>query len=171
MMNHNKPNILLLLSDDHSIPHLGCYGTTNVPTPNLDRLASQGMRFNRAYTSSPQCAPSRTSIFSGRSPVSLGVTRFAQPARPDTVFFTDILRKNGYFAGLSGRHHHLSGRVSHTAVEQEALEKAGLLYAESRFDFVDKFRTRHEEGIERTGEGMKAFLNQVPEGRPFVHNQ
>ena len=166
-MSAAHPNILLILSDDHSVPHVGCYGSTNVKTPNLDRFAGQAMRFNRAYTTSPQCAPSRTSIFAGRSPVSLGVTRFAQPARPDTVFFTDILRENGYFAGLIGRHHHLSGRLRHTPVEQEALEAAGLLYAESRFDVVDTFATRHDEGIRRTEEGLNAFLNAVPAEMPF----
>lgn len=166
-MSNNRPNIILLLSDDHSVPHLGCYGAADLPTPNLDRLAAQGMRFNRAYTTSPQCAPSRTSIFSGRSPVSLGVTRFGQPARPDTVFFTDILRENGYFTGLIGRHHHLSGRLRHTPVEQEALAAAGLLYAEGRFDVVNTFSTRHDQGIARAEDGLKAFLAQIPEASPF----
>ena len=166
-MANKRPNILLVLSDDHSVPHAGCYGSPNVKTPNLDRFASQGIRFNRAYTTSPQCAPSRTSIFAGRSPVSLGVTRFAQPARPDTVFFTDILRENGYFAGLIGRHHHLAGRVEHTPVEQEALEAAGLLYAESRFDLVNTFRTWEDKGLDLAARGLNGFLDAVPEETPF----
>ncbi|MEM8910936.1 MAG: sulfatase-like hydrolase/transferase, partial [Planctomycetota bacterium] len=66
-----RPNVLLILSDDHSVPHVGCYGSENCRhfniTPNLDRFATQGMRFSRAYTSAPQCAPSRISIFAGRS--------------------------------------------------------------------------------------------------------
>ena len=80
-----QPNVLLVLSDDHSVPHVGCYGDGNTRrfgiTPNLDSFAKEGMRFDRAYTSAPQCAPSRISIFAARSPVSLGVTRFAQPPR------------------------------------------------------------------------------------------
>lgn len=166
-MATKRPNILIVLSDDHSVPHVGCYGSPNVKTPNLDRFASQGMRFNRAYTTSPQCAPSRASIFAGRSPVSLGVTRFAQPARPDTVFFTDILRENGYYAGLVGRHHHLAGRTIHTPVEQEALEAAGLLYAESRFDVANTFRTKCEEGLARVSPGLNSFFDAVPEDKPF----
>ncbi len=59
-----RPNILLVLSDDHSVPHLGAYGDPNCVrlnlTPNLDAFAAEGMRFNRAYTASPQCAPSRS---------------------------------------------------------------------------------------------------------------
>ena len=72
-----RPNILFILSDDHSYPHLGCYGNSNIKrcniTPNFDAFANQGMRFDRAYTTAPQCAPSRTSIFTGRSAVGIGV--------------------------------------------------------------------------------------------------
>ena len=71
----DRPNILLILSDDHSLPHLGIYGDKNCQlyklTPNLDALAAEGMRFTKAYTASPQCAPSRISIFAGQSPVAL----------------------------------------------------------------------------------------------------
>src|SRR3954468_8167062 len=71
------PNILLILSDDHSAPHLGCYGNKDIRTPNLDRLASEGMRFDRAYVTCPQCAPSRSSILTGRHPIDIGMTRFS----------------------------------------------------------------------------------------------
>ena len=74
-----RPNVLLILSDDHSVPHVGAYGGDNCPrlnlTPNLDALAKDGIRFDRAYTASPQCAPSRTAIFAGRSPVGLSGRR------------------------------------------------------------------------------------------------
>lgn len=62
-----KLNVLLILSDDHSYPHVGCYGNKDILTPNLDKFASQGMRFDRAYVTCPQCVPSRASIFTGRS--------------------------------------------------------------------------------------------------------
>ena len=63
------PNILLILSDDHSAAHVGCYGNPDVKTPNLDRLASEGIRFDRAYVTCPQCVPSRASILTGRHPI------------------------------------------------------------------------------------------------------
>src|ERR1043166_9835556 len=69
-------NILLVLSDDQSVPHLGCYGNPDIRTPNLDRFAGQGMRFDRAYVASPQCVPSRSAIMSGRSPVAIQTPRF-----------------------------------------------------------------------------------------------
>ena len=57
-----KPNILFLLSDDHSDPYLGCYGNKDVRTPNLDRFAAEGMRFDRMFVSCPQCVPSRAAL-------------------------------------------------------------------------------------------------------------
>ena len=105
-----RPNIVLILSDDHSVPHVGCYGSPNPKTPALDAFAAQGMRFYRAHTTAPQCAPSRRSIYTGRSPVANDSTRFTQPGRPDHPFVTDVLRQNGYWVGLDGCTHHLSGR-------------------------------------------------------------
>src|SRR5688500_1094454 len=66
-----RPNILLILSDDHSAPHVGCYGNPDIRTPNLDRLAGEGMRFDSAFVTCPQCVPSRASIMTGRSPVAI----------------------------------------------------------------------------------------------------
>ncbi len=74
-----RPNVLLVLSDDHSAPHVGCYGNKDVQTPNLDRFAAQGMRCDRAYVACPQCVPSRAAIMTGRSPVAIQMTRFSAP--------------------------------------------------------------------------------------------
>ena len=57
-----RPNILFLLSDDHSYPFVGCYGDPNVKTPTLDRLAGEGMKFNGFFTAAPQCVPSRAAL-------------------------------------------------------------------------------------------------------------
>jgi N-sulfoglucosamine sulfohydrolase len=77
----DKPNILFLLSDDHSYPYLGCYGCSDVRTPNLDRLAAEGMRFDRMFVTCPQCVPSRASLMTGQSPVAVRMVRFT-PALP-----------------------------------------------------------------------------------------
>ena len=167
------PNILLILSDDHSYPHLGAYGDANCQrfklTPNLDSLAKQGIRFERAYTAAPQCAPSRIAIFSGRSPVGLSATRFAQPARSDTPLFTDTLRENGYWVGLDGRHQHLNGRVKglpHVSATLEELGMKGEVF-ESRFDhFVGHASTRGA-ALLKVGEKVGAVLDSIPEGKPW----
>ena len=71
-----RPNILFLLSDDHSYPFVSAYGDTNVKTPTLDKLAAEGMKFHRFFTACPQCVPSRAAYMTGRSPVAARMTRF-----------------------------------------------------------------------------------------------
>ncbi len=163
-----RPNILLILSDDHSVPHLGCYGSPNAITPNLDAFAAQGMRFNRAYTTAPQCAPSRISMFAGRSPVALRVTRFTQPAPADTVFFTDVMRAHGYWAGIDGRHHHLDGaKIEKDGYVAEALQEAGLKYLDRRFDHVRILSTKSAAELARVPQVFAEALDKVPAGKPF----
>ena len=166
-----RPNVLLILSDDHSVPHVSCYGGENCRrfniTPNLQKFAEQGMRFDRAYTSAPQCAPSRISIFAGRSPVGLGVTRFAQPPRGDVRFLTDVLREGGYWVGLDGRHQHLDGRVREAEHIDAALRAAGMQNLDQRFDhFVRSWGTK-KESLKQVGERVASVLDKVPEDRPF----
>src|SRR6188472_1432337 len=57
-----RPNVLLVLSDDHSVPHVGAYGNPDIKTPNLDAFAKDGMRFDRYYVGTPQCVPSRATM-------------------------------------------------------------------------------------------------------------
>ena len=165
------PNVLLILSDDHSVPHLGCYGSENCRrfniTPNLDSFAAQGMRLTRAYTTSPQCAPSRISIFAGRSPVALGVTRFAQPARGDVPFFTDLLRRHGYWVGLDGRHQHLDGRAREAAHIDEVLKAEGMQSLDKRFDHFVRRASTKGDNLEKVPHRVAAALETVPEGKPF----
>src|SRR5215813_6006855 len=63
-----QPNILVLMADQQSPHALGCYGDTIVKSPNLDRLAARGVRFNNAYCQAPLCVPSRMSFLTGRQP-------------------------------------------------------------------------------------------------------
>src|SRR5262245_44336931 len=90
-----RPNVLVVLSDDHSVPHVGCYGNKEIKTPNLDRFAAQGMRFDRAYVTCPQCVPSRASIMTGRSPVASGMTRFTAPLPSDRLTFPEVMKTDG----------------------------------------------------------------------------
>src|SRR5881396_3537884 len=94
-----RPNVLLVLSDDHSVPHVGCYGNADIKTPNLDRFAAQGLRCDRAYVTCPQCVPSRASIMTGRSPVAVQMTRFSAPLAAEYKVFPELLRAAGYYAG------------------------------------------------------------------------
>ncbi|QDU94040.1 sulfatase family protein [Lignipirellula cremea] len=169
--DQSRPNVLLILSDDHSVPHVSCYGDPNTTrfgiTPHLAAFAKEGMRFDRAYTTAPQCAPSRISIFACQSPVALGVTRFAQPARGDVRFFTDVLRENGYWVGLDGRHQHLDGRISEADHINQALREAGMQNLESRFDHFVRSASTKGANLAKVPGRVAAALDEVPEGKPF----
>ncbi len=167
-----KPNILLVVSDDHSVPHVGAYGDANCLknriTPNLDKFAKEGMCFTRAYTAAPQCAPSRIALLTGRSPVGLASTRFGQPPSAQIPFFTDLLRKSGYWVGLDGRNHHLDGRNSelpHVDAGMQAQGMRGPLF-EGRFDHVMKNSTKGA-ALEKVPALLGSALDEVTDGKPF----
>lgn len=71
-----RPNIVLILMDDMGWRDLACCGSTFYETPNLDRLAAEGMRFTNAYAACPVCSPSRASILTGKAPARLGLTNY-----------------------------------------------------------------------------------------------
>jgi arylsulfatase A-like enzyme len=157
----SRPNILLVLSDDHSVPHVGCYGNSDIRTPNLDRFAAEGLRFDRAYVACPQCVPSRAAIFTGRSPIAIGMTRFSATLPAEIKIFPEILRGEGYYAGVAGRTYHMDG--SRQSPESErVLEKYHLRTFPQRLDFVKT------GGRAQMLAQFRAFLDAVPAGKPFV---
>ena len=165
----SKPNILLVLSDDHSVPHVGAYGDENTLTfeitPHLDALAKESMVFTRAYTTAPQCAPSRISIFTGRSPIATRTSRFGQPAQKETQFFTDVLRQNGYWVGAGGRGHHLHGRslvLPHIKEQFEASE----MFVHDRFHHMEVGNTSRQS-LSKVPEYFSALLDETPGDQPF----
>ncbi len=72
----NKPNFIFILIDDMGWKDLSCCGSTFYETPNLDRMAQEGVRFTNAYASCPVCSPTRASIMTGKYPARLGLTNF-----------------------------------------------------------------------------------------------
>jgi arylsulfatase A-like enzyme len=164
-----KPNILLLLSDDHSYPYLGCYGNPDVRTPHLDKLAGEGMRFDRMFVSCPQCVPSRAALMSGRSPVAVRMVRFTSPLPAEVVALPELLREQGgYFTGVGGRSYHLDGpptrNASGVSVIGETLDRHDLRGFARRVDVVDKSGPMADFGGK-----LASFLDQVPPGKPWFY--
>ena len=81
-LENPKPNVVFILIDDMGWNDLGCYGSTFYETPNIDRLAGQGMRFTNAYAACPVCSPTRAGIMTGKYPARLHLTDWL-PGRPD----------------------------------------------------------------------------------------
>src|SRR5881296_1157444 len=93
-----KPNVLYIVADDLN-NSLSCYGHPIVKTPNIDRLASRGVRFDRAYCNYPVCNASRTSFLSGMRPDTTGIVDNVTPPRTflkDAVMLPEHFRRNGY---------------------------------------------------------------------------
>lgn len=102
-----RPNVLLIMADDLA-PQLGNYGAP-VRTPNIDRLAKQGISFDRAYAQFPWCAPSRASMLTGTRPDTTRVADLTTPFRaalPDIQTLPQYFRGHGYFAGRVGKIFH-----------------------------------------------------------------
>ena len=105
----DKPlNVLFIISDDLN-NSVGCYGHPQVSTPNIDRLAARGVRFERAYCQYPLCGPSRNSLLTGLYPNSTGILRNQQIFRqtiPQQLSLPHAFRNQGYFAARIGKLYH-----------------------------------------------------------------
>ncbi|HBC85379.1 MAG TPA: arylsulfatase [Lentisphaeria bacterium] len=119
-----SPNILFMLTDDQGYNDLSCYGSKNIKTPNLDKLAAQGMRFTDFYSASPLCSPSRAGLMTGRTPSRCGIYTFL-PADGDKnaaespmhlpgteITISQLLKKKGYSTCHLGKWH-----LSHLKIE------------------------------------------------------
>jgi arylsulfatase A-like enzyme len=106
----NRPNIVYIIADDLGYGDLGCYGQKDIRTPNLDRMAREGMLFTQHYSGSTVCAPSRsclmTGLHTGHTPVR-GNKEYQpegqHPLPAESVTVAEVLKKAGYATGAFGK--------------------------------------------------------------------
>jgi arylsulfatase A-like enzyme len=156
-----RPNLVLVLSDDHTAEFTGCYGNPVVRTPHLDRFASEGMRLDRFFCAAPQCVPSRAAYLTGLSPVAANMGRFSAPLPARIRSLPEHLKKAGYFTGIVGRQFHLDGSPN-GPVSGPIYKKHNLQTFRQRADFIDV-----SGSVPRTLEKMGEFFGRKPKDAPY----
>ena len=158
-----QPNIVFIITDDMSWAHMGAYGSDEVDTPNLDRLAREGAIFDNAFVSTPSCTPSRASILTGRNGFELeeGATLWGYlPARFPT--YTGLLAERGYRVGATGK-----GWAPGFLIDRD-VNPAGQPYNQIRVKpFGDLFESLAMSDIDYAA-NFEAFLDSTEADRPFV---
>jgi N-sulfoglucosamine sulfohydrolase len=156
----SPPNILFAVADDISYPHMGAYGTSWVSTPAFDRVARDGILFNRAYTPNAKCAPSRSIILTGRHSWQLGAAANHWPYFPQEYrTYAEALAEHGYQVGYTGK-----GWGPGVARDTEG--KPRLMVG---IPFQEQKATPPAEHVSDNdyAANFAAFLDARPEGRPF----
>ncbi len=104
-MNSSSPNIVYIMSDDHAAHAMSCYGSRINRTPNLDRIAAGGMRFDHCFCTNSICTPSRAAILSGTYNHVNGVTTLSTPMDNQLLTFPKLLQQAGYQTAIFGKWH------------------------------------------------------------------
>ncbi|MEW6303626.1 MAG: sulfatase [Verrucomicrobiota bacterium] len=100
-----RPNFILFIADDLAWDDVGAYGHKTIRTPNIDKLAREGMRFDRAFLTCSSCSPSRSSIITGRYPHNTDAEQLHWPLPAVHVTFVELLKSAGYWTASAGKWH------------------------------------------------------------------
>lgn len=105
-----ETNFIIIFTDDQGYQDLGCYGSPDIKTPNLDQMAAEGMRFTDFYVAAPTCTPSRAALLTGCYPLRVGLPRVLFPQdniglNPDEITIADVLKKRHYDTACIGKWH------------------------------------------------------------------
>jgi iduronate 2-sulfatase len=155
-----KPNILFIAIDDLR-PEIGAYGSEIAVTPNLDKLASEGLLFNRAYCQEPICSPSRASLMTGARPESINVIEnftYFRDANPDIITLPQYFKRNGYETVHTGKIYHkpafadLDSSWSRTpAFDKMTIEISTTPGGFAKKESQDMFKKNREDMIAKYG--------------------
>ena len=177
-----KPNIVIILCDDLGQGDLGCYGSEAIATPNIDRLAGQGVRLTSFYSSAPVCSPSRAGLLTGRYPVRTGITQVLFPSRSglggspavaggnpvglplNETTLAESLAPAGYRRGMVGKWH--LGDLKPFRPNHRGFERYfGLLYSN---DMVPLPLMRNDEVVEQPADQETLTRRYTAEAIGFI---
>ena len=145
-MSGLKANIIFVMGEDASAEHFGLYGNDAVKTPNIDALGKGGLVFTNAYTSSPQCSPTKASILTGRMPWMMNHPMIDHRLRFNVKFksYAEILEQEGYITGYQS--------------------KGGWRKVYNRDP-----GPRGKNPAGKAFRGLESFLSELPDGKPFCY--
>ena len=141
-------NVLFIMFDQLRWDYLSCYGHPHLDTPNIDRLADMGVRFQRAYIQSPLCGPSRMSTYTGRYASSHGATWNKIPLKVGELTMGDHLRDNGMACWLVGKTHMEADAAGMARLGIDPDSTIGRRVAECGFDVFERDDGMRPEGPE-----------------------
>ncbi len=163
-------NILFIMTDDHTIREMGCYGSAMPPTPHLDRIAAEGTRFDNAFCTNALCAPSRATVLTGAFSHVHGIRGNSEGADnieeldADIPTFPELLKAAGYRTGLVGKYHI---RQDPRGFDSWCIHPGQGDYFDP--EFIDNGQRRQIEGYatDITGDLALEFLHGVGQDEPF----
>jgi choline-sulfatase len=172
-MNKKQPNILLLITDQQRIDTLGFRGLTPCQTPNMDRIANEGISFERTLCTSPLCCPSRASIFTGKYPHQLNMLS-NNGTLQEPAHLTDTLRRKGYYTAYAGKWHlepHRQPKAFEDRAKELGLDEVhGGIVAPKGERVVDKWFD-DADGQENYDYSVWCEENGLPDGWPVSDDQ
>ncbi len=146
---HERPNFVIIFADDLGYGDLACYGNRHIRTPNLDRMAAEGLRLTNFYAQNV-CGPSRAALLTGCYPIRLGEPGNTKGAHtilhPDEVTIAEVLGEQGYHSGLIGKWH-LAGAGGHERGRGTGPYRSELMPNAQGFDYF--FGTPSHNGVTR----------------------
>jgi arylsulfatase A-like enzyme len=162
----DRPNIILIIGDDQAWDDGSVYGHPHLKLPGQERLAREGMRFDRAFVTSSSCSPSRSSIITGRYPHNTDAEQLHWPIPEGTLTFVELLRSSGYWTAAAGKWHLGEAVKKHFDVVKEA-DVSGFQLptgaAEKHGKFVQRMAGDARSGCDQ----WVPTLKERPRDKPF----
>lgn len=147
--NGQRPNFVIVMTDDQGYGDVGYRGNEDIKTPNLDNLAQTGLRFDRFYTA-PVCSPTRASVLTGRNPTRAGVFSWGHALRPQEQSIANVLKSAGYQTGFFGKWH--LGSIKANGATNPGVHGFDTWYAAANFYENDPWMSLNGKPVQLKGE-------------------